>query len=60
MVVMSLEEAAGIIDKAEAVVAAEDDALLRMNGGESLVDILTFKEHYAAIARGEPSTLKFS
>lgn len=60
IVVASEEELAELIPVAENIQLAEDRALIHMNGGESLLEMINFEEHYQALQQGRDSQLKFA
>jgi regulator of RNase E activity RraA len=51
---------ASLVDAAEAIQKIEAATLARMQGGESLLTMLNFQEHFAAIQAGGESKLKFA
>ena len=60
VVVMSFREALASLDKASQIQDTEEIVLSRMIEGESLLNLLNFREHYGKIGRGEDSQLKFT
>jgi 4-hydroxy-4-methyl-2-oxoglutarate aldolase len=52
-------ELAELLPAAEAIAARESVAIARMRAGESLLEIINFREHRAALEAGQPSALKF-
>lgn len=59
IVVANEAHLAALIDAAVSIQAIEADALARMQRGESLVTMLNFEAHYAAVQAGRESKLKF-
>ncbi len=59
IVVSSVEHLASLVEPARAIQAVEAQALARMQRGESLITMLNFEAHYAAIEAGRESKLKF-
>jgi RraA family protein len=60
IVVATEAELAGLIPVAEQIQLTEEEALVHMAGGESLLGILNFEEHYRALQENRDSQLKFS
>ena len=56
IVVGSIDHMASLIDKAEAIVAAEDRVLKNMHDGISLLDQINFKDHYSRIESGDKTS----
>jgi 4-hydroxy-4-methyl-2-oxoglutarate aldolase len=59
IVVLGENEIDSVLQRAEAIQAAEAVVLERIERGESLFDMLTLDEHIEARKRGEPSRLRF-
>ncbi|MFN8472942.1 MAG: RraA family protein [Anaerolineae bacterium] len=59
IIVAAPEELEPLIPLAEAIQAREARILARLEGGESLLDMLNFDEHARAIQEGRESQLKF-
>eukprot|EP00911_Craspedida_sp_UC1_P002340 UC1_evm2s1759 len=60
VVVLDLAQATQLIDTAEVIVRAEEDAVKAMlHEGKSLLDCVNYKEHALAVREGRPSALKF-
>lgn len=60
IVVLSEDEGEKLLDRAEAIQAAEAVVLERIERGDSLFDMLNLDEHVDARRRGEPSSLRFT
>jgi regulator of RNase E activity RraA len=60
IVVSTEEDLAGLIQVAEKIQLAEEEALVHIAGGGSLLDMLNFEEHYRALQENRESQLKFS
>jgi regulator of RNase E activity RraA len=60
IVVATEAELAGLVPVAEQIQLTEEEALVHMAGGESLLGILNFEEHYRALQENRESQLKFS
>jgi RraA family protein len=60
IVVATEAEIVGLIPVAEQIQLTEEEALVHMAGGESLLGILNFEEHYRALQENRDSQLKFS
>jgi RraA family protein len=59
IVVVAEDELQHLLDRAEAIQAAEGAVLQRIERGESLFDLLTLAEHLEAVRQGQPSQLRF-
>jgi regulator of RNase E activity RraA len=59
IVVVSEDEAEGLLARAEAIQAAESVILQGIESGESLFGLLSFTEHLEAMRQGLPSKLRF-
>jgi 4-hydroxy-4-methyl-2-oxoglutarate aldolase len=60
IVVATEKELAELIPMAETIQQAEEDAVARMDKGESLLTMVNFEEHYRAVQAGRESKLKFA
>jgi regulator of RNase E activity RraA len=60
IVVLSPEELASVIEKAESIQQKEELAIANMKYGQSLLDMLNFSGHYSKIKNGEDSKLGFT
>jgi RraA family protein len=59
IVVATEAQLVGLIDAGESIQRIEAQTVARMERGESLLDMLNFREHYSAIEAGRESKLKF-
>jgi 4-hydroxy-4-methyl-2-oxoglutarate aldolase len=59
IVVVSEAELLALPDQAEEVQRTEEAALLRLEQGECLLDMLNCAEHWEALEQGRPSKLRF-
>jgi RraA family protein len=59
IVVLSSDEMASIIEKAKTIQQTEKKALKRMAAGESLIDMLNFRDHFHKRQNGQDSVLQF-
>lgn len=60
LVVATEQQLAELVPLAENIQRVEEDALARMDRGESLIDMVNFREHFDALQAGRDSKLKFA
>jgi regulator of RNase E activity RraA len=59
VVVLNINEAEALLDKASQVQETEEKVLARLEKGTSLLDMLNYREHYKKVGKGEKSKLGF-